>query len=112
VAYAKLYEKHGDLNAARTIFKKATQVEFRTVDDLASVWCEWAEMELRQNHYDEALKTLQQACTIPRIVRLTKVHTCALRCPLRGSQFVCTCVPFAALTCCVRLGGLCPKEAV
>lgn len=72
VAYAKLYERHGDLNTARMIFKKATQIEFRTVDDLASVWCEWAEMELRQKHYDEALRTLQQACTIPRIVRVSR----------------------------------------
>jgi pre-mRNA-splicing factor SYF1 len=75
VAYAKLYERHGDLNTARMIFKKATQIEFRTVDDLASVWCEWAEMELRQKHYDEALKTLQQACTIPRIVRVNRVRS-------------------------------------
>jgi len=72
VSYARLYERHGDLNTARMIFKKATQVEFRTVDDLASIWCEWAEMELRHKKYDEGLKILQQACTIPRIVKLSK----------------------------------------
>ena len=29
------------------IFEKATKVGFRVVDDLASVWCEYTEMELR-----------------------------------------------------------------
>ena len=29
------------------IFEKATKVNYRNVDDLASVWCEYAEMELR-----------------------------------------------------------------
>ena len=29
------------------IFEKATKVNFKHVDDLAAVWCEYAEMELR-----------------------------------------------------------------
>lgn len=29
------------------IFDKATKVNFKGVDDLASVWCEYSEMELR-----------------------------------------------------------------
>ena len=32
---------------ARVIFEKAVKVNFRQVDDLAAVWCEYAEMELR-----------------------------------------------------------------
>ena len=35
------------LSKARVIFDKATKVNFRNVDDLASVWCEYSEMELR-----------------------------------------------------------------
>ena len=35
---------------------EAIQVNYRGVDDLASVWCEWIEMELRHKEYDEALK--------------------------------------------------------
>ena len=27
--------------------EKATKVPYKTVDELAEVWCEWAEMELR-----------------------------------------------------------------
>ena len=32
---------------AQLIFSKAVQVNYKYVEDLASVWCEWAEMELR-----------------------------------------------------------------
>lgn len=60
VNFAKFYEEGGsqdpetgeprnapDLDAARQIFEKATRVPFKNVDDLAEVWCEFAEMELR-----------------------------------------------------------------
>ena len=29
------------------MFEKATKVQFKNVEDLATVWCEYAEMELR-----------------------------------------------------------------
>ena len=45
--FAKFYEDKGQLVEARVIFDKATRVPFRNVDDLASVWCEYTEMELR-----------------------------------------------------------------
>jgi len=32
---------------ARVIFDKAVKVAYKHVDDLASVWCEWSEMEIR-----------------------------------------------------------------
>jgi len=32
---------------ARVIFDKAIKVGYKHVDDLASVYCEWAEMEIR-----------------------------------------------------------------
>jgi pre-mRNA-splicing factor SYF1 len=54
VSFAKFYEEGGtagkaerDLESARKILEKATKVNFRTVEDLAEVWCEWAEMEIR-----------------------------------------------------------------
>jgi pre-mRNA-splicing factor SYF1 len=59
VNFAKFYEEGGskdesgeprnapDLEQARKIFDKATKVPFKSVDELAEVWCEWAEMELR-----------------------------------------------------------------
>lgn len=54
VHFAKFYEQGGvagdaekDLVSARKVFEKATHVPFRRVDELAEVWCEWAEMEVR-----------------------------------------------------------------
>lgn len=60
VNFAKFYEEGGskdaetgeplgkpDIESARKIFEKATRVPFKSVDELAEVWCEWAEMEIR-----------------------------------------------------------------
>ncbi|XP_041993622.1 pre-mRNA-splicing factor SYF1-like [Salvia splendens] len=47
---------------ARLIFDKATQLD---VDDLASIWCEWAEMELRHNNFKGALQLIQRATYLP-----------------------------------------------
>ena len=47
VEFAKFYEKYGQLTEARLIFDKATKVNYRKVDDLAAVWCEFGEMEIR-----------------------------------------------------------------
>jgi pre-mRNA-splicing factor SYF1 len=54
VNFAKFYEEGGtagqaesNIVEARKIFEKATRVPFKDVDELAEVWCEWAEMELR-----------------------------------------------------------------
>ena len=44
---------------ARTIFEKATKVNFKQVDDLAAVWCEYGEMELRHENYEQALRILR-----------------------------------------------------
>lgn len=44
---------------ARTIFNKATKVNFKQVDDLAAVWCEYGEMELRHENYEQALRILR-----------------------------------------------------
>lgn len=47
VAFGKFYEENGQIEDARVVFEKATHVPYTKVDDLASVWCEWAEMEIR-----------------------------------------------------------------
>eukprot|EP00771_Trimastix_marina_P000533 gnl/Trimastix_PCT/1553.p1 GENE.gnl/Trimastix_PCT/1553~~gnl/Trimastix_PCT/1553.p1 ORF type:complete len:878 (-),score=280.43 gnl/Trimastix_PCT/1553:33-2603(-) len=63
VSFAKYYEQEGDLETCRTIFERATKCPFRSVDDLATVWCEWGELELRQYHHARALDVLKQAIT-------------------------------------------------
>lgn len=47
IELARLYEKHNQLSDARMVLQKATGVGFIHVEDLASIWCEWAEMEIR-----------------------------------------------------------------
>lgn len=65
VAFAKFYERHGDVVNARVIFDKATQVALKYMDDLATVWCEWAEMELRHKNFKRALTLMRQATQPP-----------------------------------------------
>lgn len=47
VAFGKFYEENGQIEDARVVFEKATHVPYTKVDDLASVWCEWAEIEIK-----------------------------------------------------------------
>nr|XP_060620395.1 LOW QUALITY PROTEIN: pre-mRNA-splicing factor SYF1 [Anolis sagrei ordinatus] len=65
VSFAKFYEVNGQIEDARTIFEKATKVNYKQVDELASVWCEYGEMELRHENYDQALRILRKATAIP-----------------------------------------------
>ncbi|KAG6437413.1 hypothetical protein SASPL_102329 [Salvia splendens] len=60
-AIAKLYESNGDVSNARVVFDKAVQADHKAVDDLASVWCEWVEMELRHDNLKGAVELLQRA---------------------------------------------------
>lgn len=34
-------------------------MNYKQVDDLAAVWCEYGEMELRHENYDQALRILR-----------------------------------------------------
>ncbi|KAI0035756.1 spliceosome complex protein [Vararia minispora EC-137] len=77
INFAKFYEEGGttgqaevDLDSARKILEKATKVNFRTVEDLAEVWCEWAEMELRHDNYDEAIRVMQRAAAVPKNTKI------------------------------------------
>jgi pre-mRNA-splicing factor SYF1 len=47
VEFAKFYEKNGQLDEAKFIFEKAVKSAYKSVDELAAVWCEWIEFELR-----------------------------------------------------------------
>jgi len=59
--YAKFYEKHGDIRQARMIMEKAVRVPFKSVQELAEMWIEWAELELRNDNFDEAVKIMAKA---------------------------------------------------
>lgn len=65
VEFAKFYEQYGQLKEARLIFDKATKVNYRKVDDLAAVWCEFGEMEIRHENYKQALDLMRRATAMP-----------------------------------------------
>nr|XP_039253689.1 pre-mRNA-splicing factor SYF1-like [Styela clava] len=65
VSFAKFYEKHDQIDDARTIFGKAVLVSYKGVEDLATVWCEWAEMELRHENFDGAINLMKRATAMP-----------------------------------------------
>lgn len=67
VAFAKLYEDHKDVANARVIFDKAVQVNYKSVEHLASVWCAWAEMELRHKNFKGALELMRRATAEPSV---------------------------------------------
>lgn len=52
--------------SAREVFELAVNVRFKRVDDLAEVWCQWAEMEIRQGNFDAALGLMGRATAAPR----------------------------------------------
>ncbi|KAJ9518397.1 hypothetical protein QJQ45_018420 [Haematococcus lacustris] len=64
-AFAKFYERHGDVVNARVIWEKAITQPFKYADDLAAVWCEWAEMELRHQNFKRALELMRRATAEP-----------------------------------------------
>lgn len=65
VEFAKFYENNNQIEDGRLIFEKAIQVPYIKVEDLATVWCEWAEMEIRSENYEAALKLMTRATVMP-----------------------------------------------
>ncbi|EPQ26017.1 uncharacterized protein PFL1_06470 [Pseudozyma flocculosa PF-1] len=84
--FARFYEEGGsagradpasveaDLASARKIFERAITVPFKKVDDLAEVWCEWAEMEVRHSNYDEAIRVMARSVATPRNTKNVAYH--------------------------------------
>lgn len=66
VEFAKFYEQNNQIDDARIVFEKGTQIEYTKVDELAAVWCEWAEMEIRKDQYENALKLMHRATAVPK----------------------------------------------
>ncbi|KAF3902995.1 hypothetical protein ABW20_dc0107118 [Dactylellina cionopaga] len=68
--YGKFYEEGGDLNTARMIMEKAVKVPFKTVQELAEMWVEWAEMELRNENFDQAMDIMAKATIAPKVSKI------------------------------------------
>uniref|UniRef100_A0ACD5ZQW5 Uncharacterized protein n=1 Tax=Avena sativa TaxID=4498 RepID=A0ACD5ZQW5_AVESA len=67
LALAKMCEGRGSVDCARDVFRRATQVNFTAADHLAAVYCEWANMELRQQGPERAMDVIRQATSEPSI---------------------------------------------
>lgn len=61
VAFAHFYDMNSDLANARVIMDMATKVDFKKVEDLATVWCMWVEMELQHHNHNQALDLCRKA---------------------------------------------------
>ncbi|KAK9459524.1 uncharacterized protein V1516DRAFT_655256 [Lipomyces oligophaga] len=74
--FAKFYEsagavdgdgnKDGGLRQARIIFDRGVKVPFKSATELADLYIEWAEMELRAENMDNAVAIIRQATTGPK----------------------------------------------
>lgn len=68
LAMARTYESNGDMGNARAVLRKATQVNYKSVEELAGVWCAWAEMEMKHECYENALAVMREAVAEPAAV--------------------------------------------
>ncbi|KAK9385975.1 hypothetical protein V1515DRAFT_606473 [Lipomyces mesembrius] len=64
--FAKFYERAGDLRQARIIFERGAKVPFKSANELADLYVEWAEMELRNENFDRAVDILAKATNGPQ----------------------------------------------
>ncbi|KAF5333887.1 hypothetical protein D9758_017399 [Tetrapyrgos nigripes] len=98
INFAKFYEEGGttgqakpDLDSARKILEKGTKVNFKTVEDLAEIWYEWAELELRHDNYDKAIRVMQHATAIPKDTKINyHDHTLSAQTRLFKSLKLCS----------------------
>ena len=47
IEFSRFYELNNQLDESRYVFQRAVNANYKNVDELASVWCEWCELELR-----------------------------------------------------------------
>jgi pre-mRNA-splicing factor SYF1 len=47
IEFAKHYEKHFKYSEAEKVFTNSVKTEYKNIDELGNLYCEWAEMKLR-----------------------------------------------------------------
>ena len=50
IRFAQFYDSYDELSNANLIFHKATNLNFKSVEELSMVYCSWAEMHIRHNN--------------------------------------------------------------
>ena len=63
INYAKYNEENNDIGKANEIFHRGTKSEFRSIDQISNIWCEWAEMHLEHHNYNDAYIIVKKGCT-------------------------------------------------
>ena len=61
LSFASFYEQYQEIENANVVFHKATQQDFKSVDELSLVYCEWAEMHVRHDNLESAREILEHA---------------------------------------------------
>jgi pre-mRNA-splicing factor SYF1 len=62
-AFAEFYEERGLLDDARQVLRRAVEQSVKPFhqSEVASVWCHWAEMEIKHKNYAKALELMREA---------------------------------------------------
>ena len=48
------------------IYHKATQLRYKSIEEIAFLYCSWAEMHIRSNNFSSALDIMKYACNKPK----------------------------------------------
>lgn len=65
--WASVLEHKGNLAQARAVYERAIYVNYKTTEELAEVWCAYAEMESRAEKFSQALDVMGRAVQDPSI---------------------------------------------
>lgn len=65
IEFASFYEQYDEIENANVIFHRASQLEFRSIEELACVYCAWAEMHVRHGNVDSATEIMKFGCNKP-----------------------------------------------
>lgn len=61
VKFAAYYQKYRDIKNANLVYHKASQVSFKSAEDLSNIWLSWAEMLINEGFYSDALSVVKNA---------------------------------------------------
>jgi len=66
VRFAEFYEQYEELQNANFIYHKASQLQFKSIEEVSFIYCSWAEMHIRANNIESALEIMKYGCNKPK----------------------------------------------